>query len=155
MNSPAGKFFSDRNKIIGLFLLLAAVFCFYIPHEHGFMCDERIWRTVARQWLSGIPPYTGLLENKSPGIFYVHLLSLVFGDSPFFGRILAALMQTGAAFLVFLMAGRLAGTKAGLYGLAAFIILVAAPSTEPYNVGATESFMLSFTALGFWLYFCR
>ena len=149
------RFLNNPYRItICLFLaLLTAILVSQIFLTGGFLWDERRWNAVALLWAHGVAPYMGMADNKSPGIFYVHLLAnLFFKPEPYFARTVAVLLQLGGALLVYDMTEEIASPLERLWSLAAYIVLVAAPNTDPYNLGTTESFMYPFSVLGFWLY---
>ncbi|MFA5161071.1 MAG: glycosyltransferase family 39 protein [Elusimicrobiales bacterium] len=142
-----------RAAIIILALLAAglAAQCFFPP---GLMADEGMWTYIAKVWLkTGVPPYAGGVENKTPGIFYVFAAANTLGENNYlFPRFLAAAMLCGAGILLKRLADMLAGEAAGIWTLAAYCALLLLDKTEAFNLAATESFMICFSILAFYIY---
>ncbi len=146
----------DNIAIIYLMLGLAAILLASVFASPNFLGDERYWNKIAWLWAQGHPPYSIIGDNKLPGIFYIHRLSnWLFPGNPFFPRLIAVLLQLGGALAVYGITWRILNRRERLWCLAAYVAIIATPSTDVGNGGTTEAFMHPFCALAFLFYSLR
>lgn len=83
--------------------------------------DESFYLLMAREMLRGHPPYTVIWENKPPGVFVLFALAqIVFGQTVLAIRLLAMIMVTASAFMLWLygcqlLRSRTVGALAALF----------------------------------------
>ena len=139
-----------------LTVLLAGVLASvaFATQNRAIYNDEAIWHYVGRAWLrSGLLPYTGTFENKTPGIFYLFAVSdwlagVNFWLPRLFGILVSALTGLG----IYAIGRRLAGRSVGLLALLLYGLTTADPrSMDAPFTAQTETFMLGFTVLAAWL----
>ena len=115
--------------------------------------DEAIWEYSAWLWaVYNAPPYVGSFENKPPGIFLLYRFCFDgFGLNLWPVRLLGVAAIVGTLFLVYTLARRYKGRIAG--GMAALIfgLSMGHHATDGYMLAVTETFMIFFTALAFYL----
>ncbi|HEX2949353.1 MAG TPA: glycosyltransferase family 39 protein, partial [Armatimonadota bacterium] len=140
---------SQRAQVVLVSLVLLVLLLVRAFATSPFICDEGIWNYVANAWLHlGLPPYTGALENKAPGIFYLFGLSnVLFGLNFWFTRVLADVLMVLTGVLLYAIAKRLRGHNTAmltyvLYGLTSSTDVMAGQLPSE-----TETFMLTFTVL--------
>jgi hypothetical protein len=144
---------SAAIKILAFLAVTLVFFCFA---NHYIVYDEGLWSYVARVWIhQGIPPYTGAMENKTPGIFLIYTLSTLAGTGFILPRLLAAALLCTGGFCIYRIGTLLADTEAGLWSLAFYSALLALRKTDMLNVGPTDSYLLSFASMAFLLYAAR
>jgi 4-amino-4-deoxy-L-arabinose transferase-like glycosyltransferase len=114
----------------------------YAPFfNEPFMRDEGLYATVAQIIKHGGVPYQDHFDNKPPLIFGWYYLSFaLFGEHVWAPRLLAALLLSGTAFLVYIE-GRLLFSR--VYGLAsAFAFALSFGIVTLQTSANTEVFML-------------
>jgi len=113
--------------------------------------DEGMWNYIGNLWtMHGSPPYTGALENKTPGIFLVYALSnLLFGVNIFFPRFLgiAAILLT--SWFLFRMTRKLSNPTAGIFAMILFAFTMPWYGVDGAFTSLTETFMVLFVVLSF------
>jgi len=139
-----------------LMLGLAAILLYSVFFTPRFLGDELFWNKLARAWRGGEPLFSGVHDNKLPGIVYIHLLSnLLFKPNPYFARLLAVALQLGGALAVYRMAWKFCAPLERLWCLAAYVVVISAPNTDIGNGGTTEAFLHPLCALAFLIYTYR
>jgi len=145
------------NRISGIILFL--LFCFVFQHfcrmllyelsgAYG-LYDTSIYWTVGKGIAEGIPPYTGLLEIKPPGIFILSALSFYFFDSPILTHIMQVLVLLIIAIIP-LLAYILYSKEKSMFGFSFSVLLgllLALYSHERAGLVQVESFGAAFGAL--------
>src|SRR3989344_3543188 len=127
----------DYSKIKNIFLnplfimavgtlLLSMVSFFDVPIGN----DEGGWGYIGRAWADGqLLPYSGVADNKTPGIFYLYYISYsLLGTNIWFSRLLALAAITLTAFLIYLIGRRIANKRAAIFSMAIFILLMPLPA---------------------------
>lgn len=139
-----------------LTVLLAGVLASvaFATQNRAMYNDEAIWSYVARAWLHyGLPPYTGTVENKTPGIFYLFAVShLLTGLNFWFPRLLGILASALTGYGLFAIGKRLWGRGAGLLAMLLYGLTTASSARldAPFTA-QTETFMLAFSVLAVYL----
>jgi len=140
---------------ITLTVLLAAILAWqaFATQHRSMFNDEAIWSYVAQAWLHfGLPPYTGAVENKTPGIFYLFAASnLLTGVNFWFPRLLGILAGALTGYGIYAIGRRLDGRGTGLLALLLYGMTTANPVMDAPFTAQTETFMLAFTVLAVWL----
>ncbi|MGC8894338.1 MAG: ArnT family glycosyltransferase [candidate division WOR-3 bacterium] len=136
--------------LIAGFVFLVLWFVGRVP---DIAIDESLWSYIANLWVRyGVPPYVGAIENKSPGIFEVFALTnLLFGVNYWLPRLLGVLSMAAATLLISYLGRVLHGRLAGAFAGVIFGLMMSWVRMEGYWPAQTESFMVLFTALGFFL----
>ena len=113
--------------------------------------DEGIWNYIAFLWIKyGIPPYIGAIENKSPGIFMIFVISnLLFDVNIWFPRILGSLVMVATSIVLYLIGRRLYDDLAGIIAMVIFGLSVTWKFMDGTYTAQTESFMVLFSTLAF------
>jgi 4-amino-4-deoxy-L-arabinose transferase-like glycosyltransferase len=117
-----------------------------IPFNNNAGVDEAFYLVVGRQWLNGVPPYSGAFDVKPPLLFL-----LVAGAEALFGASLAACkaLASGAAALtacgLYLYGRRFLGELAGS---AAAILYISSTLTVGGTFFSAELLMAPFTTFG-------
>jgi len=150
-------FSAHGNKISGIILFL--LFCFIFQYFCRMLLyelsrtfnawDTNIYWTVGRGIANGIPPYTGLLEIKPPGIFVLSALSFYFFDSPILTHITQVLVLLIIAIIP-LLAYVLHSKEKSIFDFsfsALLGLLLALYSHERSGLVQTESFGAAFGSL--------
>jgi len=135
--------------------LLAAVLAMqaFATHNRAMFNDEAIWNYVAHAWLRfGLPPYTGAVENKTPGIFYLFTASnLLTGVNYWFPRLLGILAGALTGYGIYAIGRRLAGRGTGLLALLIYGLTTASSVMDAPFTAQAETFMLAFSVPAVWL----
>ena len=128
-------------------LLLSIVSFFDIPIGN----DEGGWGYIGRAWADGqLLPYSGIADNKTPGIFYLNYLSYsLFGTNIWFLRLLALVSTVLTAFLIYLIGKHIANSRVAVFSMAIFIFLMPLPAVDG-SYAQTETFMNLFVAAAFY-----
>ena len=129
----------DLIAIIIFFLLLIASF-------NGDMGnDEGMWNYIGRVWINGIPPYTGAVDGKPPGIFMLFVISnFLFGVNFWFLRILGILAIVMTSILIYLIGRQLYNPLAGTLAMIIFGFTMAWGLMDGVYTAQIESFMILF-----------
>ena len=114
--------------------------------------DESLWTYVGRLWVrNGIPPYTGTVENKTPGIFYIYALSdFLFKDSIFFIRILGVFAVIITSNVLFLITKKLHSRLAGVFGMYIFGLSMGWTLLDGFAFSQAETYMILFSTVAFY-----
>jgi 4-amino-4-deoxy-L-arabinose transferase-like glycosyltransferase len=134
----------DFIVIIIFFLLLIASF------NEGMGNDEGMWNYIGRLWVNGIPPYTGAVDGKPPGIFMLFAISnFLFGVNFWFPRILGILAMVITSMLIYLIGRRLYNPLCGTLAMIIFGLTMAWELMDGAYAAQIESFMILFVVLAF------
>jgi len=115
----------------------------------GIGRDSGVWTYVGWLWREyGLPPYTGAVDNKTPGIHMLYALSIrYFGLTIWPHAVLGGAAVLGAGSLLYAMAARLCNRFAGAVTMVLFCFAMAWHSLNgPLFV---EPFMVFFAVLAF------
>jgi hypothetical protein len=136
-----GTALSNPYVLAIIVFVMAMITCF--SAQLGF--DESIWTYMARMWINyDLPPYSGTVENKTPGIYVVFAISnLMFGFNIWFPKLLSALVITGSALNVYAICNKLYSRFAAVLGMLLFAVIMTSPVVDARYV-FTETFMVLF-----------
>jgi len=121
--------------------MLSGGFVICLTLWFGIGSDASVYSYCSWVWRHyGQPPYVGCMVGDYPGIFIIHRLALIFGESALGFRIFDVLVQLGCLGMIFWLARRvsglsLAGFLAGLFYATYYY------SLEFMMVGERESFI--------------
>ncbi|MBI2887098.1 MAG: hypothetical protein HYY02_07805 [Chloroflexi bacterium] len=144
---------SPKRRLIvylGLALLLAATFVFRFPSllEPLWYDDEGIYAAVAHAMLKGSVLYRDVLDNRTPGIYWLYAAMLsASGYSFLFIRLMATLSLLLTQVTAFFIAWRLVNVRAGLAAVALLGLLGSLPFIEG-NIANAEIYMILPTTVG-------
>ena len=132
--------------------VLAGIAAFVVliraPFNANVGVDEGFYLVVARQWLHGLPPYTGAFDVKPPLLFALMAgAEMLFGPSLAAAKALSAAAAALTACGLYLFGVRFLGKLAGL--TAAFLYALSVLSLGG-TFSPAELLMAPFTAFG-WL----
>lgn len=114
--------------------------------------DESIWLYMGREWLAGTPPYTGLYDNKPPGVHLVFLLSYwAAGLHVLFYRTLGAIATVVTALIIYTIGERLGDRLAGAAAMLLFGLTMPREIMDGPYTSMTETYMILFSTLAFYL----
>lgn len=108
--------------------------------------DTGIWNYISRMWLyHGIPPYTGSVENKTPGIFYIFLISnWLFGLNLWFPRFIALASMLATGLMLYFIGKRICNKTCGQIALTLFGLACCQEGIIGF-AATTEMFMVLFS----------
>ncbi|MBK5276299.1 MAG: glycosyltransferase family 39 protein [Desulfuromonadales bacterium] len=143
-----------ETYLAALLLLVVAAVVLYVrirllalPLER----DEGEFAYMGQLLLNGTSPYLHAYTMKLPGVSAVYaLFMLLFGHTSTALHLGLLLVNTGAAFLIFLLAKRLLDTSAALYSCSAYLLLSLSQSVYGLFAHATH-FVVLFALGGFLL----
>lgn len=160
LNSILG-FFSINNHAVlfnifsnfRYFLLFVFLFMIMGSLSYSMIIDEGIWSYMGRIWnRNRIIPYTGAIENKTPGIFYIYAISdIIFGVNPFFARIIGLLSLIGSCILLFHLCKNIYNRISGLISMYIFGFSMTWGKLFDSFTMQTEMPMIFFSILSFFL----
>jgi len=147
------RLYTFATKPSLLLLLSFVLLCLFSLTYDPMYYDEGMWNYIGQGWaLHGSPPYTGAVENKTPGIFLVFALSnLLFGVNVFFPRLLGVLSLVAASYALYRFTKTIYGHLAGVFSLLLFSWTMCWYSMDGMYTSTTESFMVLFEILSFLL----
>jgi len=130
-------------------LVLAILLTYRAFTMSPYTADEGIWNYVGYAWQHfGLPPYTGTLENKTPGIFYLFYLSTQwFGVNFWFPRAVGVLVMVLTGVGIYTLGRRFHGHHVGLLAMVCYGLTSASDVMNGAYPAETETFMLAFTVL--------
>ncbi len=134
---------------IGLCLFLLLLLVVY----DGQMCnDEGMWSYIGRIWSqNGIPPYSGAIENKTPGIFELYAISnILFGVNVFFVRGIGILSILLSSLIVYLIGKELHSHLSGIFSMIIFGLTMTWKLLDGVFTSQPETFMVLFSTLSFY-----
>ncbi len=132
------------------FILLFSLVVYLINFSHPFMSnDEGIWSYIGRVWnRNNILPYTGAIENKTPGIFELYCLSdMLFGTNVFFVRTLGLLSILFSSLLLYHIGAKLQDKLCGILSMLLFNLTMNWDLLDGSYFAHTENFMILFILL--------
>ncbi|MEK7170212.1 MAG: glycosyltransferase family 39 protein [Patescibacteria group bacterium] len=135
--------------ILGAVLLSVASFL-AVPTGN----DEGGWGYIGRAWANGeLLPYSGIADNKTPGIFYLNSISyMLVGTNIWFPRFLALVALILTAVLMYVMVKHVANRRSALFSMTIFLLLMPLPAVDG-AYAQTETFMNVFVMGAFFLLF--
>jgi hypothetical protein len=144
MNNASHNLLKDKLLwaafIIGGFILFLTLW-------FGIGVDSAEYSYCASVWKHhGLPPYVGCMEKDWPGIFILHRVSLLFGETALGFRIFDVLFQLGSLVMIFYLAKRVSGLSLAGFLASIFYALYYYKLWFPM-VGEREGFVLFFLLL--------
>lgn len=135
--------------IVSIFLLMILLFIALHPF-FGF--DESLWSYIGRVWnRNGIPPYTGSVENKSPGVFILFAISdYIFNGSVLFVRIIGVFAIITSSYFIYLFCKRIHSKLSGILAMYIFGLAMGWFLFDGFCFSQTETFMLLFSIIAFY-----
>lgn len=114
--------------------------------------DEGMWSYIARVWMENdILPYTGTIENKTPGIYLIFALShLLFGPGFEFVRILGLICIFFSGLLIYLLVKNTLNRTAASFSMVFFGLTSLWSIMDMAYIAQTEVFMVFFLVLSFY-----
>lgn len=140
-------------QLIVVFAILQFVIAFFTdPMMLTF--DESMWHYIGRNWIrSGLTPYSGGIDNKSPLIFYIFGVSdWFFGVNFWFPRMVGILVQSAGIFALFKIAEKIIGKGAGVIAISFYGLSLLWRSTGGKYVSYTETYAIAAVIIS--IYFC-
>ncbi|MGL4622683.1 ArnT family glycosyltransferase [Chroococcidiopsis sp.] len=135
---------------IFVFLLRLPAFFEFGINNNG---DEGLYFLIARDWIAGKLPYTGIWDNKPIGIYIIYLLSILFfGNSVFSTAISACIAVTLTCFILYKF-GRLISDRQLQTGLIAGLLYATFSTGNDELAANTEIFFAVFTTFSFYQLF--
>lgn len=148
------KIISVLEKNITLVFILFFTVLLRIPSllEPFWYGDEGVYMAVGQGLLKGLPLYTGVFDNKPPGIYLLSAFStFIFGHTIWSLRFVLLLWVLVTQIIIYRLAKNYFGSKkAGLIAAVIFGLLTSTPLIEG-NIANGEIFFILFTSLGFLL----
>ena len=135
---------------LGLGVVLLATLLLRVPSlaEPPWYDDEGIYAAVGHAILGGATPYRDILDNRTPGIYWLYAAMLmVSGYSVFFVKLVATTSLLLTQATLFHIASRLWNVKTGLVVVAALGLLASFPMLEG-NTANAELFMMLPVSIG-------
>ena len=147
------------SRIKNIFLnpyTIAVLFLFFImavSSMYFFDIDEGVWHIIGTSWSKySMPPYKYVLDDKAPAIHMVFALSYwLFGLSKFFPRLLGAVCLALCSLVLYKTAFKLRDKSTGLITMTLFLLSSMWIKFDGPVTSHTESFMVLFTSLAFYL----
>ena len=124
-----------------LAVIVVAPLALMLPHlDRPLDGDEGVYGTIARSMLHGGIPYQDLFDNKPPLLYGWYATGFaLFGETAAAMRLIAAIVMSATALLVYLQGRLLFSARAGLVAAAAFALSQALVPT--LSNGSPETFM--------------
>jgi hypothetical protein len=139
------------NPFYSLVLLLLLFTAIAINPYNAY--DEGLWTYIG--WLyndQGIPPYTGAVENKTPGIFFLYTVADNFGNhNILFVRGIGVLFTLATVSLVYLIGKKISNIEAAVMSMWIFGLVVCWRILDGFAFAQTETFMIFFSTLAVYL----
>ncbi|MDO8619906.1 MAG: glycosyltransferase family 39 protein [bacterium] len=113
--------------------------------------DEGGWGYIGRAFANGeLLPYSGIADNKTPGIFYLNALSYtLFGANVWFPRLLALIATVLTALFIYRALKHAVNKRTALFSMTAFLLLMPLPAVDG-SYAQTETFMNLFVIVSFY-----
>ncbi len=133
-------------------LVIIFVYTMLVAFRQKMAIDEGIWNYVARMWLYfDLPPYSGSVENKTPGIFYIFALSnYLFGLNVWFPKMVEIAIKMSGAYMVYLITRKLYDRTSAVFSMLIFGLIMSSGLVDAVAV-YTESFMIFFSCCSFFM----
>ena len=115
--------------------------------------DEGVWHVIGTSWSKySMPPYKYVLDDKTPGIHMIFALSYrFFGLNKFFPRLLGAIFVVFSSLVLYKTALKLRDKSTALLTMTLFLLSSMWIKFSGPITSHTESFMVLFTCLAFYL----
>jgi hypothetical protein len=142
----AGK--NDINvkplQFIGILVVIQLAIAFF-TEPMIFTHEEAMWQYIGRNWIrNGMVPYAGGIDNKSPLIFFIFGISdRLFGVNFWFPRLLGIAVQSAGIFLLYKIALKTIGHRAGLFAISFYGLSLAWRTTGGKYVSFTETYAIA------------
>ena len=140
-----------------LLLFTALVFLLRFPSFFEFGVgnggDEGLYLLMARDWLEGKLPYTGIWDNKPVGIYIFYSLGLTLFSKAIVAIPILACVAVSISCLLLYKLGRLIGGSDSLLGLLAGILYAVFSVGTDELTANTEIFFIPFTLFSFYQLF--
>ena len=136
--------------VILALLLVLFVFNSFDPLQNY---DENLWSYIGRIWnRNGIPPYTGAVENKTPGIFFLYAVSdFLFESNILFIRLIGVISTLISTWALYKICVKLHTKLAGVFCMYIFGLSMNWYLFCGSYFAHTEVFMIMFSIIGFYL----
>lgn len=116
---------------------------------YGFGFDHGFMQYVGRGMLHGMWPYVDTFDTSFPAVYVLHMAIIaVGGESVLAVRIADLLIQMAAAVLLFFMARRIAGPRAGL--IAAALYAIAYTNGTYYHTAQRDGYLVPCLLAALW-----
>jgi hypothetical protein len=142
-----------RTRELTVVALAATVFLlptltYGLGFDHGFM------QYIGRGLLHGMWPYVDTFDTSFPAVYLLHMAIIAIGgESVLALRIADLLIQVGTSLLLFTLARRLYGPRAGFFAAALYAIAYTAGTY--YHTAQRDGYLTPFllaSLLGIWTY---
>lgn len=145
---------SIYNALTNPYVLLIFLFVVFLFNSLNPLIsyDENLWSYVGRIWnRNNIPPYIGAVENKTPGVFFLFVISdYFFQGSIFFVRTIGVFATLLSAFLLYKICTRLHSKLAGVFCMLVFGLSMCWLLLDGSYFAHTEVFMVLFSVISFY-----
>ena len=145
--------FLNSPLYISIFLFIILVYIALWPY-YGY--EEGLWTYIGRIWnRNGILPYIGVVENKTPGVFFLYTISdYLFQENTLFTRFLGVLAVVFTSNILFLIAKRLHNRISGIFCMYIFGLSMGWIFFDGFAFAQTETFMVLFSTMSFYFLVC-
>lgn len=146
--SPPSEVVADRRYAVAAILISAVVLVptlgFGFGFDHGFY--EYIgWAILHGQW-----PYTDAWDTSTPGAMLIHLAVIAAGGTSEYAlRAADFVLEVATCTLLFVLARRIAGPRAGVYASVAYAMTYVAAGY--YHTAERDGYLVPFLLLALWL----
>jgi 4-amino-4-deoxy-L-arabinose transferase-like glycosyltransferase len=147
----------QQSNTLLLSLALAAVLglTFFLRMKfwnQPFQMDEGVYAYIGWGMLDGLVPYKDVFDHKPPGIYLLYsLVFLLTEPSALNVKVFASIYTLGTALAVFLLARKVAGTRAGCLSALLFGIFSCGPKIEGGGANAEIFMILPYTLAAYFL----
>ena len=143
----------SSNNLHKLLLLIILFFLVIVSFNKTMGEDEGRFSYMGRVWVENdLPPYTGSIENKTPGIFILNAISYaLFGTNVFFMRTIGIISLLLASLIIYKIGTQLHSYRAGVFAMTVFGLTMSWRMMDGAFASLTESFMILFTVLSFYI----
>ncbi len=131
------------------FAALVAAVLLFPTLGYGFGFDHGFMQYVGRGMLHGMWPYVDTFDTSFPAVYLLHMAIIAIGgESVLAVRIADLLIQIVTALLLFAMARRIAGPRAGL--LAAALYAIAYTNGTYYHTAQRDGYLVPCLLAALW-----
>ena len=136
---------------MALFLQLGVAL---LTYGYTLSFDESVWHYIGRNWFrSGLAPYRGGVDNKSPLIYLVFGLSdRLFGVNYWFPRVAGAVCQLAGIWFLYKTALQWAGRRAGILVISMYGLSLLWRGTGGKYVSSTETYSMTVAIVAFYYF---
>ena len=147
----------EKNNLLYLCISVIAIIILLCITNGKMGNDEGIWSYMARVWVeNGIEPYEGTLDDKPSGIILLNTLSYVLLDTNFYLlRLLAGSFIIVTGIVLYKLNWYLFDKRAGLFAFLIYSFAMLWEITNGAKIAQSETFMVFFSSLAFYLYLTR